>query len=397
MRLDALSSMRWVLLALLTCLAACASSEPVPLSTRPQSVELAKERVSVPLRLRANVPVVMARINGGGPYPFIVDSGSAVTVISERVATATGLEGRSIELNIVGAESTETRVVDFCRVASLDIGGFRVTGFDACVLPLGQIRATVPGGVEGLLNLELFGDHVVTVDYPARGFIVERTTLPATDEQETFEVAYREGIPVLATSVGETVIPLTIDTGSGEFVAIPESRMGDVTFAHGPVDGSLSTTVTGRHRNQLGRLAGDLALGAHRVARPIVSLTSQDGRMGGAFLSRFRLSFDRTRQRIRFSRSSSDLIEIPPLRSAGVAFEVAGLGWRIFDVIPGTPAAALGLAAGDVVVEVQGIPVQEVDEGAWRILVSGKEDIRVAVLRDGRRRDLVLEVFDLVP
>ncbi len=69
----------------------------------------------------------------------------------------------------------------------------------------------------------------------------------------------------------------------------------------------------------------------------------------------------------------------------------AGEGARIRQVLPGTPAASGGLQPGDVIVEVDGVPVRSWDD--LLVVVGDRrpgQRVRVVILRDGRRLELAV-------
>src|SRR4051812_30302735 len=57
----------------------------------PQKTTLSADRVELPATFVDRRPCVDLKVNGKGPYRFIVDTGSIVTNISERIARESGI------------------------------------------------------------------------------------------------------------------------------------------------------------------------------------------------------------------------------------------------------------------------------------------------------------------
>jgi C-terminal processing protease CtpA/Prc len=64
--------------------------------------------------------------------------------------------------------------------------------------------------------------------------------------------------------------------------------------------------------------------------------------------------------------------------------------WTVGYVIDGSPAARAGLAVGDRVDLVEGLPVGQMPRPVYETLVQGRGGIRFRVLTDGAPRDVVV-------
>ncbi len=91
---------------------------------------------------RMTVPVWL---NGLGPYPFVIDTGSNRTVISDVLARQLGLPmGPDVQVHAATGVVGATTV----HITSLDVGHRKITDFDAPVL----IRANL--GALGMLGID---------------------------------------------------------------------------------------------------------------------------------------------------------------------------------------------------------------------------------------------------
>lgn len=107
--------------------------------------------------------LVAVRINGQGPYEFILDTGATVTCVDERLASSLSLP------DVRGVIGTAAGVggqggVRLVSVDSLSIGGVRAHELQACVVDLEHL-----GGLglelDGLIGLNVLSRFRVTIDF----------------------------------------------------------------------------------------------------------------------------------------------------------------------------------------------------------------------------------------
>lgn len=119
--------------------------------------------------------LVPVRINGQGPYDFVLDTGATLTCVDETLADSLGLpeaRGRiGAGAGIGGAGSMRLVEID-----SVSVGEARAEALTGCAVDLEQFREI---GLEthGLLGLNFLRSFRVTLD-----FGTERLTLSEPDE-----------------------------------------------------------------------------------------------------------------------------------------------------------------------------------------------------------------------
>jgi predicted aspartyl protease len=109
---------------------------------------------------RMTAPV---RVNGEGPFPFIVDTGANQSVISQELAARLGLvSGASQALNgVAGVQDEPT------TTARLDIGDRREGEVLLSVLPAAAI------GGEGMLGIDGLDGEMLTLDFKGQALRIE--------------------------------------------------------------------------------------------------------------------------------------------------------------------------------------------------------------------------------
>jgi predicted aspartyl protease len=205
-RLDRLSA-----LAALGFLA-CGVQAGTPANAPPEHVQGAADRSQ-----RLTVPV---RINGGGPYHFVVDTGAERTVISRELAERLTL-ARSDPvtlLSVTGFDQVET-----AEVAELRLGSSRTSmdDFEAPMLSAYNL------GAAGMLGIDSLQNKRVVLDFhEMRMSISDARHAAARDSDEIVVTARRrlgQLILVDADADGEK-ISVIIDTGSEVSIGNPRLR-----------------------------------------------------------------------------------------------------------------------------------------------------------------------------
>ena len=154
---------------------------------------------------RLNVDV---RINGRGPYRFVVDSGADTSVVGLRIARDLQLPlGNPAILNA----TTSRNVVDRVKVGALTIGGSTIPD-----LELPALRESDVGG-DGLIGIDALTEQRLMMDFEAHQVRVEDARKPFRPSPDDIVVtARRMRGQLILTQVHAGNVPLdaVIDTGS---------------------------------------------------------------------------------------------------------------------------------------------------------------------------------------
>lgn len=122
----------------------------------------AKGQTSVPLRViterGATLVLVPVKVNGRGPYHFILDTGASTSSVDRRLARRLGLPRTGETADVRGV--TGSAVVPVVRVRAWTLGGKSLRGRTMTVTDVGDARVS---GLLGSDELRRFG--AVTLDY----------------------------------------------------------------------------------------------------------------------------------------------------------------------------------------------------------------------------------------
>ncbi|WP_235522709.1 retropepsin-like aspartic protease, partial [Caulobacter sp. Root342] len=138
------------------------ASSPLPETTDPLKYLDTAQRLSV-----------KARVNGQGPFDFLVDTGANSSVITAELASQLDLpRGASSNLHsIAGSQSVET-----AKVATLSVGKRSRANMTVAILPREQLR------IDGVLGLEWLDRASLLLDFKRRRMTVGEA-LPLVDAQ----------------------------------------------------------------------------------------------------------------------------------------------------------------------------------------------------------------------
>ncbi len=371
------------------CLAE-SSSEWQPTVTRLNGGE-----VTLPARRLGDLLVVEVEIDGKGPYAFLVDTGTAATVVSPAVASQLPPRARRRPVYTRDSGGRERRVGQEVVVPRLVLGGAEFRNFRAMEIELSELEAATGFRIDGLLGFSLFSQCLLTIDFHAGQLRLASGRLDHPDGQEVLPLKIVNGAPQVTLLVGDAQVPVVIDSGSVEPVTIPAAAAP--RLASGPAPGPLMAGLTGRHRSQVGRLAEPLRLGRTSFTGAIVFLRDAPAAVGVPLLKPFAVTFDAASQAARFSRQNGEPIALQSPRTIGAGFQRRGDGWEVVDVIPGGAAAAAGLQLGDIVVAVNGRKVSAVDYGGWLNVLNRETQVTLDLRRGKEKINVSLPVSDLVP
>lgn len=107
--------------------------------------------------------VVPLRINGRGPYEFILDTGATVTCVAEALAADLSLPDVPGGIGY-GAGVGSQGALRLVTIDSLTIGGARAFDINACVVDL-QHLAGLDLEIDGLLGLNFLRQFHVVLDF----------------------------------------------------------------------------------------------------------------------------------------------------------------------------------------------------------------------------------------
>lgn len=190
-----------------TTVASAQTSAPTP---DPALIDPAAAEVLALEEDRSRRMTVSVRIDGSGPYDFMIDTGSQATAVTREINTQLGLRPAGTA-TLVGMASR--RAVELVEVARLDIGSHTIAGFAAPVLERQHV------GADGIVGLDSLQDFRVMIDFRERTIALEDTRGKRDSSRRGFEIVVRArakyGQLLITDAVVEGIrATVIIDTGA---------------------------------------------------------------------------------------------------------------------------------------------------------------------------------------
>jgi hypothetical protein len=366
---------------------------------------------TVPIEVVNNhVYVDDVMVNGHGPYRFVLDSGGDYIVTPDVAAAARARSTGSLQLQGVG-NATEGSA--FAHLDSIAIGNAVVRDQYTLVLPIATGFGMAEGlKIDGMIGYQLLARFLTTIDYAGSKLTLALpsagpASLPGAAPVGFYIAGTIPRIPITVDGVATTA---EVDTGnragldlSSPFVA---AHPAIAALAKTP-PGIVGFGVGGPSYAKLARIPS-LQLGPYAIANCIASLTSQTqgaladpfnpANIGGAIWRRFTVTFDYAHQQLLLAKNAAFDAPFSYDRSGLFLIDASG-ALTVISVFRGSPAAAAGMAKGDVIVSVDGTAASNTTLADLRTLLQGPAGTVVHLhLRGpaGRERDVALTLADYI-
>ncbi len=269
-------------------------------------IEVPLEGVSFPMQDMGGRPVVEVRINGKGPYRFILDTGANITVIGAALNRELGLRPAPGVNAIADGNGPSPAIV---AVSELRLGGVVLGDLVAAVMPLDTVLLgdDAPSGV---LSAAGFPGYLLTFDYPARSISLKKGELPPADSRSTFSYPEGQPLPLLPVRIAGRTTTVLMDTGSGSGLTLPYKFLEELPLASPAKDGGKVRLLRGEFPVATARVEGAIEIGRYRIdTREDVSFSdaragAQDviGDIGYDILRDFVVTLDAKNHRVRLFR-----------------------------------------------------------------------------------------------
>jgi predicted aspartyl protease len=334
---------------------------------RPTGVKINSAGSStVPFRLLNNHIYFQAKVNGKGPYTFILDTGGH-TLLSPHLVQDLGLKPVGEAVTSGAGEGHET--TGFVRYDEIAIGDLRQTHQVGLATKI--YDASIEGiPVDGMEGFELIRRVVTTIDYGKQ--IITFTDPAKFKARRELGVAvpfvFYDHLPFVEGTIAGLPVLFDIDTGSRSQIDLtsPFVLAHDLKarFAKG-TSAVVGWGVGGPARSYVVRLAS-LKLGSVEVHDVVAGLSEArggslsdpnfQGNIGSGLLKQFVVTLDYAHQLMYLKR-------IVPLPSDVGTFDRSGLwinandgGFGVQDVATGSAAADAGIETGDLITAIDGKP-----------------------------------------
>ncbi|MEO0470028.1 MAG: PDZ domain-containing protein [Bacteroidota bacterium] len=312
---------------------------------------------------------------------FILDTGVKTTILTENfLKQFLGLTDLK-PVRIRGLGEGDVIRAEMAQNTNMQIPGLVGKGINMIIMPEGLISYSGMFGkpVYGIIGYEIFGQFVVEINYQEKFVRLHdpfRYKPRKKDRQRTVPIELRKSKPYVTASMidhqgAEIEAKWLIDTGASHAISLFDPQL---TPPSPSVNAFLGMGLSGHVYGKIGR-APSFKIGDHNFQNVIAGYpdseslnllpTEQDwyGNIGAEIISRFNIIFD-YRNRIIYLRRNSQFRKKFDYNSTGLEIVSSGSRFELFSityVAPESPAEKAGVQVNDIILSLNGMPVNGLD------------------------------------
>lgn len=248
------------------------------------------DSVALPLVGRSTLPLVEVSVNGTGPYRFLIDLGSNVTLLRRNVVDASR-----------GTVLVERPTSDIVHVEAIALGDAHLEGV--------TVASYDELDVDGVLGYNVLQYSSFTLDFPGQRLVLHRGSLPRPDGRTVFSYQLVGRMPYITVRPGLDSLLLNLNTGATEWMTVPPSWQSRLRWARAPVPGRTTfNNQTGSTQVLEGRLADTLRFGELTIISPLVYVNpdAEDAWLGAAAMAGAVWTFDPQQRRLQVRTAGRD-------------------------------------------------------------------------------------------
>lgn len=378
-----------------------------------------RKKVHIPIEVHNNLIVVPVVLNDALPLKFILDTGVRTTILTQKTFADILNLAYSRKYTIPGHGGQSLVDAYVTNNVSLELPG--VAGRGHAMLVLGEdyleLRNYLGTDVHGILGYELFSRFIIQIDYEKR---LMTLMLPEkfhkSRRYQAIPISIEDTKPYVSATVafknGKVLdAKLLMDSGASHGLMLEPTSHPDIDVPENSVSSLIGRGLGGEIVGKVGRIAsisvGDFKLDGAIANFPDpntytdsikVGSVFRNGAIGGEILSRFVVIFNFPAERVYLKKNSSFKKNFY-YNLSGITLKAKGSQLTTFEVMEvrdQSPSKEGGIRAGDIIVTLNGIPVQNLDLNMMNSLLNSKpgKRIRLELLRKGERFKTDIELQD---
>lgn len=272
----------------------------------PETIILPDGDVILPVQLVNHLMFVDVIVNGAGPYKFIVDTASGLTIISPNISR----ELTKNRLNAATQIGGPSGVIEapLYRIDSFKIGDVDFQNFTAAEEDVTLIFPGLPFTVDGIIGISLFRSVALSLNYPESNIRIQQDSL--TDAIDNCYVLPVTGgdligassyvLPQITITLADQTLLCPLDSGNNGFLLLPSSFEA-LPFVSPPTP-TVSFTINGQMTLLQGKLDGSVAFGCVAYSKPTISVGGSLASLGAVAMQPYVITIDQETKRVRLAR-----------------------------------------------------------------------------------------------
>jgi predicted aspartyl protease len=381
-----------------------------------------KTREIVPFKLINNLIIIQLKINGYGPYHFILDSGFSGSVFIEPEDMSRMQLKNSRDIRIKGLGNGETLKAYESTGNTIEISGIVGNDFDFYVLNRNLLDLSSKLGIpiNGIIGYPAFRDFIVEIKYNKRQLIFFKTgnfsykgrykkyiTIPLRINQNKPYIV----IMLRDEDGNEASLKTLLDTGASHALWAEEKSLKGLEILYNEEPIFLGSGLNGDVYGRLGRIfevnTGPFKLNNVIISRPdsisiskTIGINERDGSIGAEILRRYHVVLDYHHQKLSLKKNNHFNQKFTQNKSGlevSVSFS-APSRYFIYEVRKNSPADIAGLKPGDQIIQINQNPTSGLQLDEIYSFFYGKhgEVIQIRYLRNGKGNIVKLKLKDFI-
>lgn len=378
-----------------------------------------QKRTSIAYKFYRNLIVVPVKLNGKGPYNFVLDTGVGVLTITDpAIKDVLRLQtGKEIIISGLGEkEGVKAFTVSGVNVTMPGLESLPLTGVVFEEDPF-YLSTYLGVKITGIIGYEFFASFAVKINYGEKILTVfESSHYKPGIKYQALPVELRSNKPFIKATCNlsdsaDIPLDLLIDTGAGFPLSLQSNSDSRLAVPKRHLYTQLGLGLNGIIHGSLARTS-QLTMGNFSFTEIVTSFPDFDnwgskaesgkrnGSIGNFILKRFSVVFDYENRKI-YLKPNSKFKE--PFEYDRVGIEVVGGGddynrFIVFQVKPNSPADEAGIQPDDELVEINFLPVKNMELGNVDHLFSdpNAKSIMLKIIRGEEFRYILLRMHDLI-
>jgi len=375
----------------------------VPAQAQYFDIDNGYKSAKIPFKLIRNLVVIKLKINGRGPFNFILDTGVGLMIITEpKLVDSINLQNkRTIKMSGLGeGDAFEAYVTPPLKIEIPNLTSYDVA---AAILKTDHFNLSNFVGIpiHGLLGYEFFNNLAVKLSFVDSSITVYKPKdvrkfrtgekLPMTVEYHKPYIQAKVTLPNGTVQMSK----LVIDLGAGHPISL-ENMIKKNGLPQKFIIANLGVGLAGPISGFLSRV-DEVDIGKYRLKKVITSFPNdydeatmkslsvpRDGNLGVGILKRFTVVFDYPDNAI-YLKPNANFGDPFEHDMSGIEYYAAGEGLKhlvISRVEPGSAADEVGLEKDDEITSINFKPVADMSLEEIDNLLKSKND-----------RNLLIEVY----
>lgn len=370
--------------------------------------------LTIPFELASNKIYIETKVNGQGPYPFVLDTGAPFSVIDWDLAEKLGI--KVFRTGEIGGAGHGTVKLGSTVGVGLSMHGLRYRPSRMESIPLNSTLSLAEGrDVQGLIGADVLERFVSEYNFADNVLLLySPQNYTYGGKGQRIPISVQGHVLARATVTVEGRAPI-----SGRFVIDTGARLAVALNTHVVEEHELNAADIKQIRTTVGwglggpldhglTRAQSLQLGGVVFKSPVITLADDSrgifasrsitGVIGNEVLKRCTMVLDLRREQLILEPNEGAMSKPFPADCSGLFVTAGGEGYSEFTVrtvVKESPASEANLMPGDVIRVVDGSPAPTLEKLRELFRVPGKS-YEIEVKREGKISKTVLKTRELI-